>query len=154
MLNFNDDYFKTSLHFQNISALVGNKLRMNKTTILFSIILCGLLTSCFDLYTRHYEIDGPYFVESDPAADCKTLYYDLGDGNAIERVRDIKRAGHTDKFIIVEGQDGYYFIDRKKDNKFLNGSEIIGCKKSHEYFLNWLDSLKIINFKFDYYLKK
>lgn len=125
-----------------------------KLRILSALFLCGLLTCCFDLYTRHYEIDGPYFVESDPAADYKTLFYDLGNGNAIERVRNIKRAGHTDKLIIVEGQDGYYFIDRQKDNKYLNSNEIIGDIKSQEYFFNLLDSLKVDNFKFDYYLEK
>ncbi len=122
--------------------------------ILFALILCGLISSCFDLNTVHQEIDGPYFVESDPGADYNTLYYDLGEGNAIARVRNIKRAGHTDKLIIVEVQDGYYFIDRQKDNKFLNGNEIIGDIKSHEYLLNLLDSLKIDNFKFDYYIEK
>ena len=127
---------------------------IDKSLLFITFILSGLLTSCFDLNTTEKKIDGPYFVASDPAADYKTLYFDLGEGNSIERVRNIKRAGHTDKFIIAEGQDGYYFIDRLKDNKFLNGSDIIGNVKSHEYFLNWLDSLHIDNFEFDYYLEK
>ena len=118
------------------------------------ICICGLLPSCFDLYSTRYEIDGPYFVESDPGANWQTLYYDLGDGNAIGRVEDVKRVGHTDKFIVAETQNGYYLIDRQKDNKFLNGNEIIGTAKTHDYFLKWLDSLRIENFKFDYYLEK
>ena len=116
--------------------------------------MCGLFTSCFDLNSKRHKIDGPYFVESDPGADNKTLYFDLGDGNAIERVENVKRVGHTNKFIIAETQDGYYFIERQKDNKFLNGSEIIGEIKTHNYSLNWLDSLKIDHFMFDYYLEK
>lgn len=127
---------------------------MKLTTAFFTSTLCALLTSCFDLYTTRYEIDGPYFVETGPGESYKTLYYDLGDGNAIGRVENIKRAGHTDQFIIAEVEKGYYFIDRQKDNKFLNGNEIIGSLKSHDYFLNWLDSLKIANFKFDYSLEK
>jgi hypothetical protein len=116
--------------------------------------LCGLLASCIDLFSTRHELDGPYFVESDPGANFKTLYFDLGDGNAIRRIENVKRVGHTDKYIIVETQDGYRFIDRQKDNKFLNGNEIVGDTKSHDYFLNWLDSSKIEDFKFDYYLEK
>jgi hypothetical protein len=123
---------------------------MKQKSLIFITLLSGLLTSCFDLYTTEKKIDGPYFVASDPAADYKTLYFDLGDGNSIERVRNIKRAGHTDNFIIVEVQDGYYFIDRQRDNKFLNGNEITGDIKSHEHLLKWLDSLNIDNFAFDY----
>ena len=125
-----------------------------KQSIFFLLALYGLLTSCFDLYSTRQEIDGPYFVESDPGANYKTLYFDLGDGDAIERIENVKRVGHTDKYIIVETQDGYRFIDRQKDNKFLNGNEIVGDTKSHDYFLNWLDSSKIEDFKFDYYLEK
>lgn len=113
-----------------------------------------LFASCFDLYTKEYKIDGPYFVQSDPAADSKTLYYKLDDGNAIGRVRFIKKVGHTNKFIIAEVQDGYYFIDREKDHQFLNGDEIIGPLRTHDYFIHWLDSLKIDNFKFDFDLEK
>ena len=45
-------------------------------------------------------------------------------------------------------------IERQKDNKFLNGSEIIGTAKTHDYFLKWLDSLRIENSRCDYYLEK
>lgn len=126
---------------------------MRNITIIL-LFFCGVLTSCVDLYSKEDKIDGPYFVATDPAGEYKTFYYDLGDGNSIERVRDIKRVGHTDKYIIVEKLKGYYFINRVKDNKFLNGNEIIGKLKSHEYFLNWLDSLKIGNFEFDYNMEK
>ena len=129
------------------------RMRIKFWTIIF-LAVCGLMTSCFDLYTKRYDIDVPYFVEADPGADYKTLYFDLGDGNAISRVENVKRVGHTDKFLIAETNDGYYFIDRQKDHKFLNGNEIIGDTKTHDYFINWLDSLKIEDFKFDYYLEK
>ncbi len=126
----------------------------NKQSIILVLALFGLLASCIDLYSKRHVIDGPYFVESDPGADFKTLYFDLGEGNAIGRVENVKRVGHTDKYIIAETQDGYHFIDRMKDNKFLNGNEIIGNAQTHDYFLNWLDSLKIENFKFDYNIEK
>ncbi len=122
------------------------------TTLLLA--LCGLLASCFDSYSTRHEIDGPYFVASDPGTAYMTLYFNLGDGDAIARVKNVKRVGHTDKYIIAETQDGYHFIERQKDNKFLNGYEIIGDTKTHDYFLNWLDSSKIEDFKFDYYLEK
>ena len=100
---------------------------------------------------EQHKIVGPYFVHADPSATYETLYYDLGEGNAIGRVEDVKRVGHTDKFIIAETQDRYYFIDREKDNRSLNGDQIIGNIKTQEYFIHWLDSLKIKEFKFDYY---
>ncbi len=125
-----------------------------KRWAIFVLAICGLLTSCVDLYSKRHKIDGPYFLELDPRANYQTLYFDLGDGNAIGRIENVKRVGHTHKFIIAETQDGYHFIDRQKDNKFLNGSEIIGDTKTHDYFIYWLDSLKIKDFKFDYYLDK
>ena len=82
------------------------------------LVLCGSITSCFDLRTKRYNIDGPYFVEADPAEDFQTLYFDLGDGDAIGRVENVKRVGHTDKFIIAETIDGYYFINRQKTINF------------------------------------
>lgn len=117
------------------------------------LAICGLLSSCVDLSNQH-QIDGPYFVASDPTANYQTLYFDLGDGNAIERVRNVKRVGHTGAFIIVETQKGYYFIDRKKDHQFLNGNDIIGTPKTQDHFIHWVDSLKIKDFKFDFYTEK
>lgn len=114
----------------------------------FSFVIGGLFISCFDLYQKHYEIDEPYFVASDPVTNTKTLYYDLKDGNAIQRVNNVKKVGHTEKRIIVEVQDGYYLIDRQKDNEYLNSNEIIGSIKSHKYFHHYLDSLKINDFNF------
>jgi hypothetical protein len=99
-------------------------------------------------------IVGPYVVKADPGANYQTLYYDLGDGAAIGRVENVNRVGHTDRFIIAQTPEGYYFINRQKDQQFLNGSEIIGSLKTQEYFLNWLDSSNIKNFKFDYYSEK
>lgn len=128
-------------------------MNFKQPTILL-IALFVLLTSCIDLFSARHEIDGPYFVESDPCTAFMTLYFNLGDGNAIARVKNVKKVGHTDKYIIAETQDGYHFIERQKDNKFLNGNEIIGDTKTHDYFLNWLDSSKIEDFKFDYYSEK
>ena len=116
----------------------------------FSFVISGLFISYFDLYQKYYEIDDSYFVASDPVTSAKTLYYDLGDGDAIQRVSNVKKVGHTEKFIIVEVLSGYYFIDRQKDNEYLNSNEIIGTIKSNKYFHHYLDSLKINNFKFDF----
>jgi hypothetical protein len=124
---------------------------MSKISVTFLIVyLCLRLTSCINL-SRDTIIEQPYFVSSDPAGSFNTLYYNLGNGNAIERVRNVKRVGHTDKFIIAEVEDGYYFIDKKNDTKFLNSEEIIGKLSTPKYFLSWLDSMKITNFEFDYY---
>jgi hypothetical protein len=124
-------------------------IQINRTTH-FLLLVCGLYASCGDAFSKRHNIVEPYFVELDPGAAYQTLYFDLGDGNAIARVQNVKRAGHTDKFIIAETPDGYYFIDRQKDNKFLNGNEIIGDPKTHEYFIYLLDSLRIEDFKFEY----
>lgn len=128
-------------------------VKIKRWTIILPAI-CGLMASCTDLHSERHTIDGPYFIEAAPEANYKTLYLDLGDGNAIGRVENVKRVGHTTHFIIAETHNGYYFINRQKDNRFLNGNEIIGDAKTQDYFINWLDSLKIEDFKFDYYLEK
>lgn len=119
----------------------------------YVLAVCGLLTSCVDMSSRQ-KIDGPYFVELDPGTHTHTLYFDLGDGNAIGRVANVVKVGHTDKFIIAGTKDGYHFINRRRDNMYLNGDEIVGDRKSHAYFTKWLDSLKIKQFEFDYYSNK
>ncbi len=125
----------------------------NKTILIF-ICLIGLFISCVDLFEKKQMIYGPYYVSKDPGNLSPTLFLDLGDGNAIGRVSNIKRAGHINKTIVVETQNGYYFIDSKKDNKFLNGTDIIGQLKTNEQFSRLLDSLQIIDFKFDYCIQK
>jgi hypothetical protein len=124
---------------------------MISRTLLFLLISILLfVTSCVDLYTKEYKIIGPYYVAKDPVASYKSLYYDLGNGCAIERIRDVKRVGHTKNHIIVEIQEGFYFINRDKDSKYLEGRDVRGELKNHDYFLKWLDSLKISDFQFDY----
>ncbi len=100
------------------------------------------------------KVDAPYFVELDPGTHTHTLYFDLGDGNAIGRVANVVKVGHTDKFISAGTKDGYHFINRRRDNMYLNWDEIVGDRKSHGYFTKWLDSLKIKQFEFDYYSNK
>ena len=128
-------------------------MKRQKTIILF-IIVASFLQSCFDLHENRTYVVGKYFIEADPGIPLKTLYLDLGDGNAIGRIVDVKRVGHTPKLIFAETYDGYYIFEIAKDNKDLNSSEIIGLPKSHEYFLRVLDSLNIKDFEFDYYLEK
>ena len=127
------------------------KILLIKIALLLIIMFS---TSCQNLYSQVFKIVGPYFVAKDPAGDYKTLFYDLGNGNSIERVRNVKRVGHTRNFIIIEEQNGYYIINRKKDNKYLNGNEILGKRKTHDQILIFFKSNKIIDFHYDYFLEK
>jgi hypothetical protein len=121
--------------------------------LILTLSFCLVLNSCVEL-SRNTKIDETYFVDNDPNGSFKTLYYSLDDGNSIVRVQKVKRVGHTNKFIIAEIEDGFYFIDKQKDNQYLNGEDIIGNIRTHEYFISWLDSMKISNFEFDYYEDK
>jgi hypothetical protein len=82
------------------------------------VCMCGLLVSCFDLFSKRHKIDGLYFVQTDPGASYQTLYYDLGNGNAIGRVEDVERVGHIKKFIVAETKKGYYFMTDRKTISF------------------------------------
>jgi hypothetical protein len=126
----------------------------NYKTLIFISLISLIIPSCVDLFEDKHKIYGPYYVSSDPGANYQTLWYDLGDGNSIGRVMDVKKVGHIGKIIIAESQDSFYIFDSQKDNKYLNSADIIGRPKSHEQFLKLLDSLKVSDFQFDYYLDK
>jgi hypothetical protein len=117
-------------YFFNPGNVKNSEMR-DRIIMLFTIILAGSFIACFDRNSTEGKVDGPYFVASDSFSNLKVLYYHVENGSPIERVRNVKRVGHTDKFIIVEVQNGYYFIDRSKDNESLNGNEIIGDLKTH-----------------------
>ena len=59
-----------------------------------------------------------------------------------------------DNCINMMKQPGLYIYTYSASDDNLNAIDIIGSLKSHEYFLNWLDSQKINDFQFDYYLEK
>jgi hypothetical protein len=122
---------------------------------LIALTLIILLSSgCQDIIERKDTIIDPYFVADNLGTLQKTLYYDLGDGNSIGRLNEVKRVGYTKTHIIAEKENGFYFIDREKDHKYLNGSDIVGKVQSREYFLNWLDSMEIQDFLFTYFAEK
>ena len=66
------------------------------------------ISTFFILYCSKTEIVDNYKIETDPEKGYKTLYfyqYDL----LLERVRDVKRVGITEKYIIVENNNELYF---------------------------------------------
>ena len=125
---------------------------MKTRTFIKSIIAFIIFSSCADVIENRTQIEENYFVEKDPSGNFKTLYYDIGDENSIERIRNVKRVGHSKTFIVAETENGYYFIEKNKDKKYLNGDEIIGEPKTQKYFENWIT--KNVDFKFDYYVEK
>lgn len=135
------------------SSFTGKQLSTKAQTIMktklffIPLTILFLFVSCSDLSENQIRIDEKYFIETDPAADFKTLYYDLGNGTAIERIRNIKKAGHTENHIVVQAVNDFYFIEKGKDNQDLNAQEMVE-KKSTAEFKNWLREHK--DFKFDY----
>ncbi|MBL7936677.1 MAG: hypothetical protein JNM51_12800 [Bacteroidia bacterium] len=117
-------------------------------------LVCIFFASCVDQHETKHRIYDHYFVSLDPGANYQTLYYELDDGNAIGRVSDVKRAGHINKIIVAETNEGFYFINSEKDNQYLNSTDIIGKPKNHDEFLKLIDSLNVRDFTFGYNVDK
>ncbi len=115
---------------------------------------CIFFASCVDQFETKHNIYGHYFVSPDAGSNYQTLYLEIDDGNAIGRVPDVKRAGHINKTIVAETNEGFYFIDSEKDNQYLNSTDIVGKPKSHAEFLKLLDSLNVKDFAFGYSVDK
>ncbi|MBC6696772.1 hypothetical protein [Hymenobacter sp. BT190] len=70
-------------------------------------------TSCISLSEE--ELNGPYYVDQDPAASYKTLYYRCMNGSDYERVRNVQKVGYTADYIFVSSTNGLYYIIRAQD---------------------------------------
>ena len=77
-----------------------------------------------------------------------TLYYKIDNQSGIGRVDYVRDIGWTDKYIFVRNINSFYFLDKTKDNEFLNNNEIVLGPFTKETYDSILDSLKINDFKF------
>ena len=86
--------------------------------------------------------------------DRWTLYYKLNTGDGIGRIDSINKIGWTNNYIFAEHDNQYFFIDKAKDNQYLNSNDIVIGPFKNDKFLAMLDSLKITNFEFQIHLGK
>ncbi len=98
---------------------------MNRMLILF---LAALLAACD--YGVEWR-DKPYEIIWIDVSDNRTLNYDLGEGSSIGRVEpEVIAVGSNEKYIVakqrVKGSNNisYFYIERNKDDRYLNGNEI------------------------------
>ena len=111
-----------------------------------TIVLMLIFLSCGDILAPGKDLPGPYYLgERDDGT--WTLYYELDDAG-IGRVNLVEKAGWTGKYLLAEGEKGYYIIDKEKDGPFLNSEDIALGPFSESAFRNLLDSLNISNFQF------
>ncbi len=122
--------------------------------IIYFIGLSIIVSSCFDLYERNKIIIEPYYVATDPESDCKTLYYKTKDNLCFERIRCVEKAGYVNDFIIIKTSDKFQYFKISNDKPSdLGDSEVqknISRQLNKVEFQNFLDSLKITDFKFIY----
>ena len=114
--------------------------------LIFISISTFLLLSC-----SKSDIVDKYKIETDPEKGYKTLYF-YQDDLILERVRNVKRVGFTEKYIIVEDYNELYFIiERGKDNSSKMANEIVSKGLYQQEFKEWLIINKInkIDFKFN-----
>ena len=75
--------------------------------------------------------DKPYEVMWIDTGDNRTLNYEITESASIGRVEaEVIAVGSNDKYVVAKqkpvggGAISYFYIDREKDGKYLNGNEI------------------------------
>ncbi len=119
-----------------------------------TIILCLVISAC-DLFSSTYWEEDNYYIQNDSgSAFGKSLYYDLGDGNGIGRVEFVTKIGSGEKYLIIESQQktenkkDYWILDKTKDHRLFNASEIVEGPYTESDFLNKKSEYGIENLKF------
>ena len=117
---------------------------------IFFLILSLLLTGC-DSGVQWQ--DKPYKVIWIDTGDNRTLAYDLGEGASIGRVdAEIIAVGSNEKYVVAKQKPiggaamSYYYINREKDDKYLNGDEITQGPFSSASFLQLKSELGLPEF--------
>jgi hypothetical protein len=119
-----------------------------KRVIVLAMLL--VLSSCD--YREKWR-DGPYGVLWIDTENNRTLSYDLGDNASIDRVEaEVIAVGSNEKYIVAKQKDvgndliAYYFIEREKDNRYYNGSEITQGPFTESSFLKLKSELGLPEF--------
>lgn len=102
-------------------------------------IFSALLCSC---YSGVEWQDKPYKVIWLDTGDNRTLNHEISENASIGRVEaKVIAVGSNDKYVVVKqkpidgGPISYLYVDRKKDDKYLNGDEITQGPFSEARFL-------------------
>lgn len=97
--------------------------------------------------------DGPYEVSWIDTESNRTLSYDLGNDTSIGRVEaEVIAVGSNKNYIVAKqkvigsNSIAYYFIERKKDNKYFNGNEIAKGPFTESHFLEIKSELDLPEF--------
>lgn len=117
---------------------------------IFFLLLASLLAGCDSGVQWR---DEPYEVIWIDTGDNRTLAYDLGKGASIGRVdAEVIAVGSNEKYVVAKrkpiggGGSSYYYINRGKDDKYLNGDEITKGPFSKTRFLQLKSELGLPEF--------
>ena len=133
-----------------MAAIVSDKLNLKmkiKNFLFIIFVLNFILDSCFENSSHKRFISDKYYL-SKMHPMFWTLYYKIDNKSGIGRVDYVRDIGWTDKYIFVRNINSFYFLDKTKDNEFLNNNEIVLGPFTKETYDSILDSLKINDFKF------
>ena len=117
--------------------------------ILSAFIICLTLIGCFDLFQPLYWSDDNYNVWESPGDGRLTLYYELDNNAGIGRVNGVSEIGANDNYIIVYTIEGYWILDKTKDDKYFNAADIVEGPFTLKEFNNRKSVLGIENLNFD-----
>ena len=121
-----------------------------------------LLVSCFTFIVASCDYgvkwkDDPYEVNWIDISSNRALAYSLGNGTSIGRVQArVISVGSNKKYIVAKRQVPktetvqYYFIDRQKDDKYLNLNQITQGPFTKEAFVTLKDELGLPEFSKDF----
>jgi hypothetical protein len=97
--------------------------------------------------------DKPYEVIWIDTGDNRTLNHEISENESIGRVEaEVIAVGSNEKYVVAKqrpidgGSISYYYIEREKDDKFLNGNEITQGPFSEARFLQLKSELGLPEF--------
>ncbi|HTE25489.1 hypothetical protein [Flavitalea sp.] len=122
--------------------------------ILIIAIAGLLLLSCGDMLAPTTDIPGPYSLSKIEGVMSWSLYYDIEGGAGIGRMDSVEKIGWMDNYIFAANGGHYYFLDKSKDNQYLNDKDIVKGPFDQPIFLKLLDSLKVSDFEFQVAMEK
>lgn len=114
------------------------------------IILSALLCSCDSGVEWR---DRPYEVIWIDTGDNRTLSHEISENASIGRVEaEVIAVGSSDKYVVAKqkpiggGSVAYFYIDREKDDKYLNADEITEGPFSEARFIQLKTELGLPEF--------
>lgn len=119
-----------------------------------SLLFLLCLTSCFDVVTWETDIYGPYYVDSDPSASYKSLFYRGKDGLDFDRFQNVSKVGYKSGYVFIKSGSKFYWFAVKNDTPADLGdpivSQLISKPLSETEFNQLLVTLGIKNLDFQF----